>query len=38
VTALALRRPMPLFALAALLSIVGGLCIGAFPVGFVELL
>ena len=37
-TALALRRPIPLFALAALLSIVGGLCIGAFPVGFTELL
>ena len=37
-TALALRRPIPLFALAALLSIVGGLCIGAFPVGFAELL
>jgi len=38
VTALALRRPISLFALAALLSIVGGLCIGAFPVGFAELL
>ena len=37
-TALALRRPISLFALAALLSIVGGLCIGAFPVGFAELL
>ena len=37
-TALALRRPIPLFALAALLSVVGGLCIGAFPVGFAELL
>jgi iron complex transport system permease protein len=34
----ALKRPIPLFALAALLSIVGGLCIGAFPVGFAELL
>ena len=34
----ALKHPIPLFALAALLSIVGGLCIGAFPVGFAELL
>ena len=34
----ALKRPILLFALAALLSIVGGLCIGAFPVSFAELL
>ena len=34
----ALNRPLPLFALAALLSVIGGLCIGAFPVGFPELL
>lgn len=32
-TALALHRPIPLFALAAALSVIGGLCIGAFPVG-----
>jgi iron complex transport system permease protein len=38
VTALALRRPLPLFALAALLSVGSGLCIGAFPVGPAELL
>lgn len=35
---LALRRPIPLFALAALLSVLGGLCIGAFPVSFANLL
>ena len=34
----ALKRPLPLFALAALLSVIGGLCVGAFPVGFTELL
>ena len=37
-TALALKRPIPLFALAAVASIVGGLCVGAFPVGFADLL
>ena len=36
-TALALKRPIPLFALAAVVSIVGGLCVGAFPVGFADL-
>lgn len=35
---LALRRPIPLFVLAALLSVLGGLCIGAFPVSFANLL
>ena len=35
---LALKRPIPLFALAAVASIVGGLCVGAFPVGFADLL
>jgi iron complex transport system permease protein len=35
---LPLTRPLPLFALAALASVVGGLCIGAFPVGLPELL
>ena len=34
----ALKRPIPLFALAAVASIVGGLCVGAFPVGFADLL
>ncbi|WP_395715054.1 FecCD family ABC transporter permease [Reyranella sp.] len=34
----ALRRPIPLFALAALLSVLGGLCIGAFPVSVADLL
>ncbi len=38
VTTLALHRPIPLFALAALLSVVAGLCIGAFPVRFADLL
>ena len=38
VTALALRRPIPLFALAALASVVASLCIGAFPVGFGQIL
>lgn len=37
-TAFPLRRPLPLFALAALASVVAGLCIGAFPVGPAELL
>jgi iron complex transport system permease protein len=35
---LAVRRPIPLFALAALLSVLGGLCIGAFPVSLANLL
>jgi iron complex transport system permease protein len=35
---LAVRRPIPLFALAALLSVLGGLCIGAFPVSVANLL
>ena len=38
VTALALKRPIPLFALAAVVSIIGGLCVGAFPVGLADLL
>jgi iron complex transport system permease protein len=33
-----LRQPIPLFALAALTSVIAGLCIGAFPVGFSQLL
>ena len=37
-TALALRRPIPLFVLAAVLSVVAGLCIGAFPVSLGQLL
>ncbi len=37
-TALAVRRPIPLFALAAVASVVAGLCIGAFPVGVDQLL
>ena len=37
-TAFALRRPIPLFALAALASVVASLCIGAFPVGFGQIL
>ena len=36
--AAALRRPIPLFALAAVLSVLGGLCIGAFPVSVANLL
>jgi len=32
------RRPIPLFALAAAMSVVAGLCIGAFPVGIDQLL
>jgi len=35
---IALKRPIPLFALAAVASILGGLCVGAFPVGFADLL
>jgi iron complex transport system permease protein len=38
VLGVALRRPIPLFVLAALLSVLGGLCIGAFPVSFANLL
>ena len=34
----ALKHPLPLFALAAIAAIVGGLCVGAFPVGFTGLL
>ena len=34
----ALKRPIPLFALAAVASVIGGLCVGAFPVGFADLL
>ena len=34
----ALTRPIPLFALAAVASVVAALCIGAFPVGMPELL
>ena len=34
----AFARPLPLFALAALASVVAGLCIGAFPVGTAQLL
>jgi len=34
----ALKHPLPLFAVAAVASIVGGLCVGAFPVGFTGLL
>lgn len=35
---IAMRRPIPLFALAAVLSVLGGLCIGAFPVSVANLL
>ncbi|MGE0576469.1 MAG: FecCD family ABC transporter permease [Reyranella sp.] len=35
---IAVRRPIPLFALAAVLSVLGGLCIGAFPVSVANLL
>lgn len=34
----ALRQPIPLFALAAASSVLASLCIGAFPVGFHQLL
>jgi iron complex transport system permease protein len=37
-TAFSVRRPIPLFALAALVSVVSGLCIGAFPIGFGQIL
>ncbi|UYN94543.1 MAG: iron ABC transporter permease [Enhydrobacter sp.] len=37
-TVFALQRPIPLFALAALASVVAGLCIGAFPVRLPQLL
>ena len=33
-----LRQPIPWFALAAVASVLAGLCIGAFPVGFSQLL
>lgn len=32
------RRPIPFFALAAVVSVLCGLCIGAFPVGFGQIL
>jgi iron complex transport system permease protein len=35
---IALRRPIPLFALAAVLSVLLGLCIGAFPLSVANLL
>lgn len=34
----AMRRPIPLFALAALVSVMSGLCIGAFPVSLSQIL
>lgn len=37
-TAFSMRRPIPLFALAALASVLSGLCIGAFPVSFGQIL
>ncbi|MBN9539110.1 MAG: iron chelate uptake ABC transporter family permease subunit, partial [Alphaproteobacteria bacterium] len=37
-TAFSVRRPIPLFALAALASVLSGLCIGAFPVSFGQIL
>lgn len=37
-TALSWRRPIPLFAAAAAVSVISGLCIGAFPVGFGQIL
>lgn len=37
-TALSWRRPIPLFAVAAAVSVISGLCIGAFPVGFGQIL
>jgi iron complex transport system permease protein len=37
-TALALRRPIPLFAFAAAVSVVCGLCSGAFPVSLGQVL
>jgi iron complex transport system permease protein len=37
-TTLALRRPILLFVLAAFLSVLAGLCIGAFPVSLGQLL
>jgi len=33
-----LRQPIPLFALVAIASVITGLCVGAFPVGFGQLL
>ncbi|MBS0550085.1 MAG: iron ABC transporter permease [Proteobacteria bacterium] len=35
---MSIRRPLPLFAVFAVASVVAGLCIGAFPVGPAELL
>lgn len=32
------RRPIPLFAFAAVVSVISALCIGAFPVGFGQIL
>lgn len=37
-TAPALRRPIPLFVLAAFVSVLSGLCIGAFPVSLAQIL
>lgn len=37
-TALSLRSPIALFALAAVASVIAGLCIGAFPIGPGQLL
>lgn len=37
-TAFSVRRPIPLFALAALVSVLSGLSIGAFPVSFGQIL
>ena len=37
-TAVALRHPIPLFVLAAVASVVMGLCTGAIPIGFDQLL
>jgi iron complex transport system permease protein len=35
---LTLKNPIPLFALAAIISVAGGLCVGAFPIGLADLL
>lgn len=37
-TALSWRQPIPLFAFAAAVSVISALCIGAFPVGFGQIL
>ena len=34
---LSLKNPIPLFALAAIISVAGGLCVGAFPIGLADL-